>query len=186
MVVKKADNILNKITEKLKNNGIVIIPCDTIYGFVCSTSEAEEKIGLIKGREDNKPFIKLISSPDKLSTISNDKINNRILSLWPGPLTLIVNSLTGGTIAIRVPEDDFLIKILNIVNVPVVSTSVNRSGMPPLNKIKEIISNFENSVDLIVDGGDLENSVPSTILDVTKHPYKIIRQGKCILPEDIW
>ena len=160
------------------------MPCDTIYGFVCSTPEAEKRIGLIKGREDNKPYIKLISSPDKLSAISNDKIDSRILSLWPGPLTLIVNSLGRGTIALRVPEDDFLIKILNIVNVPVVSTSVNRSGMPPMNKIDEIISNFENSVDLIVDGGDLENSVPSTILDVTGRPYKIVRQGKCKIPND--
>ena len=168
----------------MKDKGIIIIPCDTIYGFVCSTPEAEERIALIKGREDNKPFIKLISSPDKLFTISNDKIDSRILSLWPGPLTLIVNSIKGSTIALRVPEDDFLIKILNIDNVPVVSTSVNRSNMPPLNKIDEIINNFENDVDLIVDGGDLENPVPSTILDVTKRPYKIVRQGKCVVPND--
>lgn len=161
------------------------MPCDTIYGFVCSTSEAEKRIASIKGREDNKPFIKLIGSPDKLFSISNNKIDNRILALWPGPLTLIVDSLEGGTIALRVPEDDFLLKILNIINAPIVSTSVNRSGMPPMNKIDEIINNFEDFVDLIVDGGDLENPVPSTILDVIKHPYKIVRQGKCIVPNEL-
>ena len=160
------------------------MPCDTIYGFVCTTPEAEEKIALIKGREDNKRFIKLINSPNKLSSISNDKIDSRILSLWPGPLTLIVNSFIGDTIALRVPKDDFLTKILNILDVPIISTSVNKSGMAPLNKIDEIIDNFEKEVDLVIDGGDLENPVPSTILDVTKQPYRVIRQGKCIVPNE--
>ena len=160
------------------------MPCDTIYGFIACTPQSEKGIADIKGREDNKPYIRLISSPDKLSSLSNDKVDSRILSMWPGPLTLIVNSLTGGTIALRVPEDDFLIKILKIIDVPVVSTSVNKSGTPPMNVISEIISTFENDVDFIVDGGDLLNSVPSTILDTTQKPYKIIRQGKCIIPEE--
>ncbi len=160
------------------------MPCDTIYGFVCSTAEAEEKIAKIKGREKNKPFIKLISSQEKLQTLTPDKIESRILSLWPAPLTLIVNSLTGGTIALRVPEDDFMIKILNNIDAPLVSTSVNKSGMPSINKIGEIVENFENFVDIIIDGGDLENPVPSTILDVSKHPYKIVRQGKSVIPEE--
>ena len=183
MVFKKISAPTNTILKCLSNNGVLIMPCDTIYGIVCNSGPAEERIRDIKGRDNDKPFINLIPSSDYVSRLSGDKIDNTILSLWPGPLTLVLNSLSGGTVALRVPEDDFLRKILGLTGVPMVSTSVNRSGNPPLNSISDIISAFEKDVDMIIDGGDLLHSVPSTIVDMTVKPHKILRQGKCVFPD---
>jgi len=185
MVLKKSDkNIIKNITENLKNNGVAIMPCDTIYGIVSIPGPAELRIREIKGREENKPFIKLISSPDYIKSISRGILDNRILSLWPGPLTVIIEAGNGGTGALRVPQDSFLLEILSLLGKPLVSTSVNRSGNPAMNNISEIIKNFEKSVDLIIDGGDMRESVPSTIVDLTTKPYRIIRQGKCVVPAE--
>ena len=185
MVLKKSDkNIIKNITENLKNNGVAIMPCDTIYGIVGIPGPAELRIREIKGREENKPFIKLISSSDFIKSISQDTLDNRILSLWPGPLTVIVKALNGDTEALRVPQDSFLLEILSLLGKPLVSTSVNISGKPAMNNIAEIIKNFRESVDLIIDGGDMNDSVPSTIVDLTSKPYRILRQGKCIVPAE--
>ncbi len=186
MIIKKTDrNSAKTITECLSKNGVVIMPCDTIYGFVCTAySPAEERIRSLKGRDGNKQFIHLIASSDYLENISADIIDDRILSLWPGPLTLIVKSLRGGTIALRVPQDDFLCRIISDLGIPLISTSVNRSGMPAMNRIDEIISSFKDEADIIVDGGSPGNNTPSTILDLTSRPYKIIRQGQCVVPAE--
>ncbi len=185
MVLKKSDNdIIIKITENLKNNGVAIMPCDTIYGIVGIPGTAEVRIREIKGRGENKPFIKLISSADYIKSISYDNLDNRILSLWPGPLTVIIEAGNGETEALRVPQDSFLLEILSLLGKPLVSTSVNRSGNPAMNNIAEIIKNFGKSVDLIIDGGDMRESVPSTIVDLTSKPYRILRQGKCVVPAE--
>ncbi len=104
--------------------------------------------------------------------------------MWPGPLTLIVKNREGGTEAFRVPDDEYLIKLLKIVKKPLVSTSVNFTGSPSLNKIADITQQFEKLVDAVIDGGDAaEEAAASTILDVCSAPYKIIRQGPCSIPE---
>jgi L-threonylcarbamoyladenylate synthase len=183
MVLEKtSENTIGLISECLKNNGVVIMPCDTIYGIVCADGSAEERIRQMKGRDENKPFIRLIRNSAAAAQITDDKIDSRILTLWPGPLTLIVNDKKSGTAALRVPQDEFLLKILSAVNKPLLSTSVNTSGMPSMNKISDIISSFISKADIIVDGGDLENNIPSTILDLTVKPYKILRQGSCSVP----
>jgi len=185
MVLEKtSEQAISLITECLLNNGVVIMPCDTIYGIVCTEGEAEEKIRNLKGRDENKPFIRLVKNSAAAALISSDKIESRILSLWPGPLTLIVRDKKSGTAALRVPQDGFLLKILSAADRPLISTSVNTSSMPAMNNINEIISAFINKVDIIVDGGSLDNNIPSTILDITVKPYKIIRQGRCAVPAE--
>ncbi len=187
MVLKKSENnSVLKIASVLLNNGIAIMPCDTIYGIVSLTGESEERIRDIKGRDGDKPFIRLIGSGEDLPLFTDAVIKQEVLDLWPCPLTLIVPSKNGDTVALRVPEDPYLLDLLKIIRQPVVSTSVNFSGKPALNRIGEIKESFETMVDLIVDGGDLcDDAAPSTILDVTVKPYRILRYGKCRLDENI-
>jgi L-threonylcarbamoyladenylate synthase len=167
----------------IQSGGVCILPCDTIYGFVGRSSTTENRIRKIKGRSETKQFIRLISGVDDFYEISATKINEQLLSLWPGPLTIIVAHKEGGTVAVRVPNDPFLQSILHPVDEPLISTSVNRTGEKPLWKIREIIDTFESEVDLIVDGGDFDEPVPSTIVDATCTPNRIIRQGACTVPE---
>ena len=187
MVLKKSEkNTINRAASIILSEGVVIMPCDTIYGMVSLTGNAEKKIRSAKGRDEGKPFIRLISSREDLEKYSIQSVSSEILDLWPGPLTLIVKSRAGGTEAFRVPDDEYLLELLRLVDKPVVSTSVNFTGSPSLNSIEDIISQFENLVDAVIDGGDAsEEASASTILDVTSKPYKVVRNGPCIIPENL-
>ncbi len=86
----------------------------------------------------------------------------------------------------RLPDSAYLRAVLAGVGQPLYSTSVNRAGLPPMNSIEEIRAEFEGEVDLIVDAGPLDQGSPSTIVDVTRRPYRIVRQGALqIPPEDL-
>lgn len=192
---KSDDDSVQKCVSVLKNGGIVIIPTDTVYGFsgiVDSSAHfnTDAIIRKIKGREEYKPFIQLIASPEDIKNYTDDIIPQKLLDCWPGPLTIIVNTKkntgagagTGsaantGTIALRCPGDEWLRKIISECGASIYSTSVNRSGQPVLDEENAIISEFEGEVELIVADGDRKNSVPSTIVRVENGEYKVIRQG---------
>ena len=116
MIVKKNDDkSIEILVSALQNGEVVIIPTDTVYGFSGIVDEkifTDSKIRKIKGREENKPFIQLISSPDEIFKYTNDSIPQKLLDCWPGALTLIVNDKKGGTTAFRCPGDNWLREII--------------------------------------------------------------------------
>lgn len=181
MIVKKNDDkSIEILVSALKNGEVVIIPTDTVYGFSGIVDEkkiTDSKIRKIKGREENKPFIQLISSPDEIFKYTNDSIPQKLLDCWPGALTLIVNDKKGGTTAFRCPGDNWLREIIEKVGFPLYSTSVNKSGFPILECEEEIISVFESEVSVIVLDGDKKNALPSTLVKVENDSYSVIRQG---------
>ena len=187
MVLKKSENnTIKKAASIIISGGVVIMPCDTIYGMVSLTGEAEKKIRAAKGRDEGKPFIRLTASKDDLAEYTDQEIKSEILAFWPGPLTLIVKNRQGTTEAFRVPDDEYLLNLLKIIKKPLVSTSVNFTGKPALNSIKDIKEQFEHLVDAVIDGGDAEKeAAASTILDLTSRPYKVIRRGPCVIPEEL-
>ncbi len=187
MVLKKSENkTIKQAAEIILSGGVIIMPCDTIYGMISLTGKPEEKIRAAKGRDEGKPFIRLTAFKDDLSKYTDQEIKKELLDFWPGPLTLIVRNREGETEAFRVPDDNYLLGLLKIVKQPVVSTSVNFTGSPALNNISDILDQFEHLVDAVIDGGDAsEEASASTIVDVTSVPYKILRQGPCIIPENL-
>ncbi|MBE6354429.1 L-threonylcarbamoyladenylate synthase [Treponema sp.] len=193
MTCSKTDSeSIEKISDVLKNGGIVILPTDTVYGFsgvvdLKGRKEffCDDRIRQIKGRSETKPLIQLIAKPEDINLYTDAAIDPELLSKWPGPLTVIVPLKKDSplktdlkTIAFRCPGDEWLRKIIENCGVPLYSTSVNRSGSPVLCTEKEIISEFENECDLIVLAGDTENALPSTIVKVEEgKPYTVVRQG---------
>lgn len=171
---------MNSIVKVLVETGIVIMPCDTIYGIVGIFPYSESKIRDIKGREEKKPFLILIRK-EWITRFTKIKIKKYFLDLWPGPLTLIVPGYKGDTIALRVPDDIRLQNILLKLDQALYSTSVNKSGMASLETANEIAKEFGPEVDLFINEGDLKGGKPSTIIDLTQNPYKLIRQGACII-----
>lgn len=161
------------ISELLKKNMIGIIPCDTIYGISAKVNEeTSEKIYELKKRKEGKRFITLTS----LSyAMANYNIPQKILNSWPAPLTAIVNH-DGGTIALRVPNDEYLDELFNYVP-SIFSTSVNMSGEPALTDIDEIIKEFDGKVDFILIDQKEQSTISSTIVDCTNSDIKIIREG---------
>lgn len=178
MVIEHKEPLMRETLYRVLNEGgIAIVPGDTIYGFIGKYPQTESKIRSVKGREEGKPFLVLVDN-ETLDALTNQDIPDELRGFWPGPLTLIVTLKDGvGTIAVRIPNDELQLELIHRLKCPLYSTSVNRSGKYPLNNIKSIIAEFETEVDLVVDGGDITEDMPSTIIDITKHPYRLIREG---------
>lgn len=180
MICSKSDvDSVEKTVELLKQNKVLILPTDTVYGFSGVVGTTDDIIKKIKGRTETKPFIQLIGDPSQLSLITDDKIPEKIISFWPGPLTIIVSSVEDPsvTVAVRCPGDSWLRDVINKTGKPLYSTSVNRSGSPVLQKVKEIQKEFESEVALIVEDGDSVSSVPSTIVKYTDGKIQLVRPG---------
>lgn len=177
-------NSIEKVVDAIKQNKVVIIPTDTIYGFSAKAPQVDAEIRRIKGRGETKPFIQLIADPNDVYNFTDKKIPQKILNLWPGPLTIIVpckENFSIKTVALRCPSDEWLRIIIKKCGSPIFSTSVNRSGFENLWQIEDIESEFGNEVALIVDDGDKPQGKASTLIDLTGDEMKIIRQGDLII-----
>jgi L-threonylcarbamoyladenylate synthase len=177
ILAKSTPDSEEKTAVVLRSGGVAVIPTDTIYGFSGIVPETEAAIRRIKGRAEQKSFIRLIAEPRDIFKYTRSRISPEVFGLWPGPLTLIVSLVEGGTAAFRCPGDDWLRRVIRAAGKPIFSTSVNHAGQPPLHKISGIIREFENETALIVDAGDYPDSPPSTILDISGGGFKVIRQG---------
>jgi L-threonylcarbamoyladenylate synthase len=184
MIIRKsAQNSADLTSKALREGRLAILPTDTIYGFSGIVPDSNALIVRAKGRDEGKPFIELISDPAELSRYAIDAIQPRLIALWPGAITIIVNVASGGTQAFRCPGDAWLREVIAAVGKPIYSTSVNRAGEPPLKTMAEIRESF-GDVDLIVDSGDFPNAVASTIVDATGSEYRIVRQGAVTIPPE--
>jgi L-threonylcarbamoyladenylate synthase len=182
---KYTDEIIDIIVENLKNKKIIIMPSDTIYGFL-AVPNCEERIINIKKR-DNKPFLYLISDISQLEPlgVAKNSYSDILNKYWPGPLTFIMNrnnkkakfNINKKTVGVRMPDWDVLLKIIYKTGEPLISTSVNYSGEKALEDIDEIIKKFGNSIDLIIVDRGKNKSISSTIVDISEKPYKILRNG---------
>lgn len=196
MMLRKSDiDSVEKIVSALKKGEVVIIPTDTVYGFSGIGGNiffTDSKIREIKGRSETKPLIELISRPEDLFRYTDSAVPEALMSLWPGSLTIIVEnnewykSMTGrATTAFRCPGDAWLRTVIGMVDFPVYSTSVNRSGCPVLEEISSIEKEFGNEVSLIVDDGDKKGALPSTLVVLSGAKVKVLRQGSVVIPESL-
>lgn len=192
------ENELDNCIEVLRNGGIVIFPTETVYGIGTNAycEKSVEKIYEIKERPEEKPLSILVSNVNEISkyAIINNSMEEQIIkNFMPGPITIILekrpevfNYITSGknTIGIRIPDNRIILKILEALKLPIVAPSANISGHPSGIELNEILPDFENKVDICIDGGKSELSESSTIVQVVDNEIKILRQGK-ILKQDI-
>ena len=186
MIIAQEDRgVYQFVCDFLDRKKVVILPCDTIYGILGVVPDTVSRIAGIKGRPVSKPFIQLVPDESWLMRYVNTEVPRPLLDMWPGPITLILPSEVQGSVAIRIPSDKFLRELITDLGKPLASTSVNRAGKPPLNRIRKIVDQFENDVDLIIDAGDLTSRLPSTIVDLSVNPYKILRRGAVDIPASV-
>lgn len=190
MICRKSDSESSLIAaDYLRRGKVVILPTDTVYGFSGIVDgrhysfHTDAEITKIKGRDEGKHFIQLLSKPEDVKKYTRDLIPDELLSLWPGPLTIIVHTFAKdgnfATTAFRCPGDEWLRKVIGFCGAPVYSTSVNKSGSPALNNLADIKKEFGSAVDLIIDDGDKTHGVPSTIVSLEPDgSVKLIRQGQ--------
>lgn len=189
---------LNKIKEILDNDGVIIFPTDTVYGIACNcfSEKAIKKVFDIKRRPENKPINVLSNSLDKIKLVSrniNEKEEFLINKYMPGALTIILDKnekvsdiLTAGldTIGVRIPKNNISLRILENVSYPLATTSANISGDSAGIKITDFLKEFDGVVDAIIDGGETDLKVASTIVRVeSDNKLKIIREGTLKIKE---
>ena len=184
----KDPNAHKAAAEVIKAGGVAVVPTETVYGFAADAFniKAWKKIYEIKGRSFKKPLV--VMTPDIESVRILVDIPEKALKIakkfWPGQLTLIFPTtelgkiLSGGRndLGIRIPDHKFMLQLLKEVNRPLFTTSVNTSGKKSAKTFKEA-AEFEGMADVLVDGGKCEFSFESTVIDMVKFPYIIIRKG---------
>ncbi|MFA5779874.1 MAG: L-threonylcarbamoyladenylate synthase [Elusimicrobiota bacterium] len=191
---------IKEIAQDLKNGKIAIYPTDTIYGIGTNAFclSGVKKIYKLKGRTDKKPLPVLVDDIIKIKKIVK-KIPTGAAKLvkrfWPGPLTLVFETnelgtmLTGGrkNIAVRIPDNKVLLSIIKEMTYPLIGTSANVSGKKNCRCVSDLEKKILKNVDMIIDGGTILQTglvKPSTVLDVSKFPYIVLREG-CISKKEI-
>ena len=183
------ESALILITELFHSGKIFIYPTDTVYGIGGNPFDEEvvKRIADIKGRNEKKQFIWLLSDFENLMNyidVIYETHLDFLQKIWPSPVTVILKLnertkeiINQDTIAVRIPQNDFCLKFLKEISRPLISTSVNRTGEDPLNQIDQIVNNFSRDVDAIIFNSETAEKKYSTIIDLTSKQPKLIREG---------
>ena len=176
---------LDEIVELFKNGSIIAFPTDTVFGLGClyTNKDAERRIYAAKNRPLNKKLPIMVSDKSILNEYFEiNSIEQKIINkLMPGALTIILKIKNSeDTIAIRIPNDSFIIEMLSKINSPLYVTSANLSGEESLFKFDDVYNQLDNRIDAIVRG-DANNGISSTIVMIKDNKPLIIRQGPITL-----
>ena len=190
---KKSESL---IVEALLDHKIFVFPTETFYGLGGNafSNTVVDRIFKIKGRIRTKSFLLLINLEwlDQICFWSDSRINDLIDNFWPGPLTLILEAKKGlpkhlqnvnGTVAIRYTSSAVAQRLIELGNCPIIGTSANLSGMPACSSLGEARLQLKNKADFFVDGGDLSQKKPSTIVNCKNSSFKVLRQGAISLSD---
>lgn len=177
--------------EVLKNGGLVVFPTETVYGLGANALDAKAVSGIFeaKGRPSDNPLIIHISDKVMMESLASsrpEKMEILMDKFWPGPLTLVVprsrivlDIVTAGldSVAIRMPSHPVALSLISMAGVPVAAPSANTSGRPSPTCAEHVIEDLSGKVDVIIDSGDVEVGLESTVLDITSDIPTILRPG---------
>ena len=198
--------LLESVVDHLEEGGLVAVPTETVYGFGCLAEPAPlAELLRLKGRGPEKPFLVLIPGAEAVASLSwTDPARELARVFWPGALTLILNDPQGsfpagvrsreGTVAVRVTPQPLARRLVEALDRPLVSTSANLPGEPPALDARQARDSARilgaGSSLWVLDGGVLEPSDPSTLVDCTGPRPTVLRPGaiplyrlRCVLPE---
>lgn len=180
---------IETIANLLKEGKVVAFPTDTVYGLACiyENENALQALKKSKVRPETKPIPTMVSSIRQMEEIAvvNQDVKKLVDEFMPGPLTLILKKrkhlpdyVTNGldTIGIRMPDDDFILHLIDLVEKPLLVTSANISGEEPGETGEEVLEQLNGRIDAIVMG-KAKGTTSSTIVDMTSDTYNILREG---------
>jgi L-threonylcarbamoyladenylate synthase len=191
MILRDSQEARLKAAALVKAGGLVAFRTDTFYGLGADpfNRDALQQLRALKGRDDGKPILLVISDAPEVARFSprRAKLFDALSAHhWPGALTLVVSAhadlpaeLTAGTgtIGLRLPADEAVRALVRACGGALTATSANPAGEPPARTAGEVQRAFPNGLALIVDGGATQTEAPSTVLDVTQDEPRLIREG---------
>lgn len=182
---------IEEIGNLLSSGEVVAIPTETVYGLGANglDEKALAKIYEAKGRPSDNPLILHVSCAEEViplvKTVS-ETAKRLMEAFWPGPLTItmpkseiVPMKATGGldTVAIRCPKHDLCREIIKAAGVPIAAPSANISGRPSPTKLADVINDMAGKIAAIVDGGDSQVGIESTVVEVGENKVTILRPG---------
>jgi L-threonylcarbamoyladenylate synthase len=191
MIVRNSQRAREDAARVIANGGVIAFRTDTLYGLGADpfNPQAVARVRHLKGGEENKPILLLIADEkqvDRFSSIQPPGFAALTKRFWPGPLTIVIKArddlpeaLTagGGTIGVRLPDNVQVRDLVRTCGGALTATSANPSGKLPALTAAEVEDYFPRDVDLIIDGGEVLMSDPSTVLDLSGIGVQIIREG---------
>ena len=195
---EKIDSKKIKIAARsIRQGKLVAFPTETVYGLGSDVFNARAvlKIFKIKGRPGNDPLIVHISEKETLFNLAKEipeEAMKLIDEFWPGPLTVVLKKsnivpdiVTAGldTVAIRMPKNSIALNLIKFAGTPVAAPSANLFGRPSPTCAQHVIDDLTGKVDIILDGGRTEIGLESTVVDMTRRPFRILRPGGITMKE---
>lgn len=183
---------INTIAVKLKlASSLGVIPTDTVYGVVARAEDvaAVKRLYELKSREA-KPGSILAANIEQLEGLGlKRRYLTAVEQYWPGPVSVVIpcadpklEYLHQGkmSLAVRLPADQGLQELL-LKTGPLLTSSANPPGLTPANTMNEAKEYFGEKIDFYIDGGDLSDRKPSTIIRIIDDAIEVIRQGAVII-----
>ncbi len=180
-----------RCASRLKAGALVAFPTETVYalGAVATDETAVKKVFRVKQRPLSKPLIVAVSKKSAIRSVAADipdKARLLIDKFMPGPLTLLLDrapcipdavTAGGDTVAVRIPNNEIALKLIDLVGKPVVVPSANTADRSSATLAKHVKDDLDGKIEFILDGGQSEIGIESTIIDVRTEPPTIIRGG---------
>ena len=176
--------------EIIKRGGLVAFPTETVYGLGASGLDAgaAERIYAAKGRPSDNPLIIHIAKPEDAEKycVTGEVYYKLARAFMPGPLTVILpkkdvvpKTVTGGleTVAVRCPSDPVAHALISLSGLPIAAPSANISGRPSPTEAQTVLEEMDGRIDMIIDGGECDIGLESTIVKPTSDGVKLLRPG---------
>jgi len=200
IILSSDEQALRDALTVIRSGGLVIVPTETFYGIAADPFNTDtpdtpdtpctiDKLLRVKGREPGKPVPLIADTPETALSACrtvHPEFNSIAGKFWPGGLTLILEAkpeipkavtADTGTVGIRIPGPSFALELARAHKGLLTATSANRAGDPPPLSVDQLDPELVREVDLVVDGGPAPGGQPSTLLDLTVDPPRILRQG---------
>lgn len=184
------DNIADA-AKIIRKGGLVAVPTETVYGLAGNglDENAVANIYEVKGRPEVKPLSLMVAGAEAMEQCCENvppAAYTLAEKFWPGPLTIILKSKPhvpeitragGETVGLRCPDHPMTLELLKTAGVPLAAPSANPSGEPSPKNAQTVLKYFDGNIDAVIDGGECGIGTESTIIDLSKTPYRILRQG---------
>lgn len=192
---RPAPDALDAAASVLRKDGVVAFPTETFYGLAASLTSPGgiAQVFSVKGRPETKPVLVLVDSiamAESLAREVSPAARALMSTYWPGPLTLVLPArsslpaaLTAGTatIGVRWPSHPVATGLVGTLGAPVTAPSANPTDAAAPRTAQEVLAYFEGRLALVLDGGPTPGGAPSTVLDVTVDPPRVLRPGAVVV-----
>ena len=180
----------------MRGGGLIAVPTETVYGLAGNglDEKAVAEIYEVKGRPEVKPLSLMVHDAALMERYCENvppQAYTLAKKFWPGPLTIVMKAKPcvpeivragGETVGLRCPDHPLTLELLEKSGVPFAAPSANPSGEPSPKNADSVLKYFDGKIDAVLDGGECGIGCESTLIDLSRTPYRILRQGA--LPAD--